>query len=126
MSLETTDTRLAAAQEAADQHAWQEAYTLLTDLDRDGRLDAAGLELLATIAWWASQPDVSVAARERAFSAYLQGGDRDLADYRRAGQWTEVAERWCERQAISGFPSVCRVHRAEILALHGQWTDALA
>ena len=49
---------------------------------------------------------------------------RDLADYRRAGQWTEVAQRWCERQSITGFPGVCRIHRAEILALQGEWVDA--
>jgi class 3 adenylate cyclase len=49
---------------------------------------------------------------------------RDLADYRRAGEWTEVARRWCERQSISGFPGICRVHRAEILALRGGWAEA--
>lgn len=49
---------------------------------------------------------------------------RDLSDYRRAGQWTQVAEQWCERQSINGFPGVCRVHRAEILALTGDWPRA--
>ncbi|HYT77746.1 MAG TPA: adenylate/guanylate cyclase domain-containing protein, partial [Actinomycetota bacterium] len=34
-------------------------------------------------------------------------------------EWTDAAHRWCERQAISGFPGVCRVHRAEIVALQG-------
>lgn len=47
-----------------------------------------------------------------------------LADYRRAGQWTEAAKRWCERQAISGFPGVCRVHRAEVVRLRGAWSEA--
>jgi class 3 adenylate cyclase len=47
-----------------------------------------------------------------------------LADYERAGQWTEASMRWCERQAISGFPGVCRVHRAEIMRLRGSWTEA--
>jgi class 3 adenylate cyclase len=51
---------------------------------------------------------------------------RDLADYRRAGDWTEVAKRWCERQSISGFPGLCRVFRAEIMRLRGQWADAEA
>lgn len=44
---------------------------------------------------------------------------RSLADYRRAGEWTSAAKRWCERQAIAGFPGVCRVNRAEIMRLHG-------
>jgi class 3 adenylate cyclase len=49
-----------------------------------------------------------------------------LADYRRAGEWTEAAQRWCERQSISGFPGICRVHRAEIMRLRGAWTEAEA
>jgi class 3 adenylate cyclase len=47
-----------------------------------------------------------------------------LADYRRAGEWTEAAKRWCERQSINGFPGVCRVHRAEIMRLRGAWAEA--
>lgn len=49
---------------------------------------------------------------------------RDLADLGRAGEWTEVATRWCERQAIKGLPGVCRVHRAEIMRLRGALADA--
>ncbi len=48
----------------------------------------------------------------------------DLADYGRAGEWTDAAKRWCERQAISGFPGVCRVHHAEIMRLRGSWDEA--
>ncbi len=44
---------------------------------------------------------------------------RNTTDYRRASEWTEAAHRWCERQAIAGFPGVCRVHSAEIVALQG-------
>jgi class 3 adenylate cyclase len=49
---------------------------------------------------------------------------RDLADYKRAGEWTEATTRWCERQAISGFPGHCRVRRAEIIRLRGAFADA--
>jgi len=49
---------------------------------------------------------------------------RDLTDYRRATEWTEATERWCERQAVSGFPGICRVHRAEVVALSGAWERA--
>ena len=49
---------------------------------------------------------------------------RAIGDYRRAGEWTEAAKRWCERQSISGFPGVCRVVRAEVLRLYGQWSEA--
>lgn len=47
-----------------------------------------------------------------------------LADYTRASEWTEASKRWCERQSISGFPGVCRVHRAEIMRLRGSWAEA--
>ncbi|MGH2700035.1 MAG: adenylate/guanylate cyclase domain-containing protein, partial [Actinomycetota bacterium] len=47
-----------------------------------------------------------------------------MADYDRAGQWTEASTRWCERQSISGFPGICRVHRAEIMRLRGSWPEA--
>ncbi len=47
-----------------------------------------------------------------------------LADWQRAGQWTEAAKRWCDRQAINGFPGVCRVHRAEIMRLRGAFSEA--
>ncbi len=47
-----------------------------------------------------------------------------LADVRRAAEWTEAAKRWCERQAIAGFPGMCRVYRAEVMRLRGAWKEA--
>ncbi len=52
------------------------------------------------------------------------GTCRRLADYRRAAEWTEAANRWCERQSIAGFPGRCRVHRAQIMRLRGAWAEA--
>jgi class 3 adenylate cyclase len=49
---------------------------------------------------------------------------RNLADWRRAVEWTDAAERWCRRQGVSGFPGICRVHRAEIMHFRGSWADA--
>jgi class 3 adenylate cyclase len=51
---------------------------------------------------------------------------RESADYRRGSEWAEVAKRWCERQEISGFPGICRVHRAEFMRLTGAWAEAEA
>ncbi len=48
-----------------------------------------------------------------------------LADWRRAGDWSDAARRWCERAGNdSGFPGVCRIHRAEIMRLRGDWAVA--
>jgi class 3 adenylate cyclase len=49
---------------------------------------------------------------------------RDIADWRRAVEWTTATERWCHREGVSGFPGVCRVHRAEIMDFRGSWADA--
>jgi class 3 adenylate cyclase len=49
---------------------------------------------------------------------------RNLADWRRALEWTDAAERWCRLQGVSGFPGICRVHRAEIMDFRGSWADA--
>lgn len=49
---------------------------------------------------------------------------RDLTDYRRASEWTEATEKYCERQMVSGFPGVCRIHRAEVVAIGGAWDRA--
>lgn len=260
MSSKTTSDAVASARDALERHAWNEAFQLFKEADAASPLDSEDLERLAEAAWWAAEPDESLAARERAFSAYEQLGDTrkaglmalelmseharrrapsiaegwarraerllgddtespeygylilkrarvashnadpdeaatlarqavevgakhgdkdlqahalmeegmslvargdvteglalvdeatmaavsgelspwstgvvycntistcaNLADYRRAGEWTEAAHRWCERQAISGFPGICRVHRAEIIRLRGNWLEA--
>lgn len=48
----------------------------------------------------------------------------DLGDYRRAAEWTEAANRWCDRLDVTGFPGTCRLHRAEIMRLRGDWPEA--
>lgn len=52
-------------------------------------------------------------------SAYREAGEFGVA-----GKWTHTAGRWCERQSITGFPGICRVHRAEFMRLRGAWADA--
>lgn len=49
---------------------------------------------------------------------------RDLADYRRGREWSDVANRWCERRAITGFPGVCRTRRSEVLRMLGKLREA--
>src|ERR1700682_3862211 len=48
----------------------------------------------------------------------------EMADYKRASDWTEAARRWCERQTIRGVPGMCRVHRAGVIRLTGAWQEA--
>jgi class 3 adenylate cyclase len=51
---------------------------------------------------------------------------QDVGDYRRAAEWTEAANRWCDTIDVTGFPGACRVHRAEAMRLRGDWSAAEA
>jgi class 3 adenylate cyclase len=254
------DELIETARDALERHQWQEAYDALSKADEQGSLTGAGLELLASAAYWTAHPEETIEALERAYSAYLReenrssaammafrmaeqhgmrmamspaqgwaaraerlaeedpdwpvhgwlewmrgllawfhgdferaiahydhaldlasrSGDRDLhgmslhdkghalcllgrvtegtalldegmaevvggeldpaaagyvycgmigicsklGDYQRASQWTEATLRWCERQFVPAFPGVCRIHKAELLRLHGSLTKA--
>jgi len=45
----------------------------------------------------------------------------ELADYGRAGEWTEAAQR----RGVRTTPGDCRIHQAEVLVLRGEWTEAV-
>ena len=49
---------------------------------------------------------------------------RNIGDLHRAAQWADEGERWMHRQAVGGYPGICRVHRAELKRLRGQWPEA--
>jgi class 3 adenylate cyclase len=49
---------------------------------------------------------------------------RNIGDWQRASQWTDESIRWCERRSVSGFPGLCRLHRAEIIRMRGSLVEA--
>jgi class 3 adenylate cyclase len=49
---------------------------------------------------------------------------QDVGDFRRAAEWTEAANRWCDRLEVTGFPGACRIHRAELMRLRGDLEGA--
>jgi hypothetical protein len=63
---------LEAGREASSRHAWREALDLLVEADREQELDADDLVRLAEAAWWSGRLDESIAAKERAYAAYLK------------------------------------------------------
>ncbi len=122
-ALEHFEVAVATAQafEDSDLRAWalmRKGMTLISA----GRMDEG----------WAHMEEVSASAVGGELGAYTTGATfcnviatcRDLADWGRASEWADAAKRWCERQSITGFPGVCRVHRAEIMRLLGAWTEA--
>jgi DNA-binding NarL/FixJ family response regulator len=49
----------------------------------------------------------------------------DLADLRRAQQWTDATTRWCQGfSSAVMFLGICRVHRAQLLQVRGEWAQA--
>jgi DNA-binding CsgD family transcriptional regulator len=50
----------------------------------------------------------------------------DVYELRRAQDWTAALTRWCEQQPdLVAYQGRCRVHRAQLLRLHGDWSAAL-
>jgi class 3 adenylate cyclase len=52
------------------------------------------------------------------------GACREVAAFDEASQWTERAETFCDEHAISAFPGVCRINRAEVMRYEGKLEDA--
>jgi DNA-binding CsgD family transcriptional regulator len=51
----------------------------------------------------------------------------ELADLRRAGEWSEAARTWCDGlPPESPYPGICRINRAEVETLRGAWPEAEA
>jgi ATP/maltotriose-dependent transcriptional regulator MalT len=51
----------------------------------------------------------------------------EIADLRRAAEWTQATARWCEAMPGAGpFMGICRVHRAQLMHVQGAWDEAEA
>jgi class 3 adenylate cyclase len=83
----------------------------------------AGLPLIDEAATAAASGQLSLLTASEIFCDTMSTC-RSIGDLERAGQWADEAERWMRRQSVGGYPGVCRVHRAELKMLRGQWSEA--
>jgi DNA-binding NarL/FixJ family response regulator len=130
---------LAVDLEAADAHAGQ--VTELGERSGDATLTALGALGRGRVLVRQGQVDEGVALLDTAMVAavtdqlppawagniycHLMFACTEIADLRRAGEWTEVTARWCERMPGAGpFMGICRVHRAALLQVRGAWDQA--
>jgi DNA-binding NarL/FixJ family response regulator len=54
----------------------------------------------------------------------LVGACEDVADLRRAAEWTDASRRWAAQHPFAVFPGLCRVKRADVLCWRGDWEEA--
>jgi hypothetical protein len=73
-------TVLEQARDAARRGSWAEALDLFGRLDLP-ELEPGDLEAMADAAWWSCRIDDSIAARQRAYAAYLAAGEELRAAY---------------------------------------------
>ncbi|HEY7003106.1 MAG TPA: adenylate/guanylate cyclase domain-containing protein [Gaiellaceae bacterium] len=52
------------------------------------------------------------------------GACREIADFDRAGEWTDHASQFCDSNSMSAFPGMCRVNHAEVMRYKGRFDEA--
>ena len=52
------------------------------------------------------------------------GACRDVADFESASEWTDRASAFCDANATTAFPGMCRVNHAEVMRYKGRLSEA--
>jgi class 3 adenylate cyclase len=117
---ETGARSVALAREYGDRNTEALATNLMGQaLIRQGRVEE-GFALIDEAASAAASGELEPFTTAGVYCATM-GTCRDVSDWQRAREWTDEADREMRRQRISGYPGVCRVHRAEAKRLRGDW-----
>ena len=138
---EAPDAALAAARTALERHEWPKAYELLTTADSQGELDATGLRLLASAAWWSGKFSEAIDYRERAYAVAIKANEHEaavaaaldlaVANLQRmsigvAGAWANRAERLLDGQPENPGHGWLAAVRSFLAHLAGKSDQALA
>ena len=135
---EALDTLFTGDLDGAEQHAGRAME--LGKKYGDPNLEAMARVTVGKIYVSRGQVDEGLALLDEATAAAISGelepwttgfiycctitSSSGLGDFRRAKEWTDAANRWCDRTQTKGFPGACRVHRASIMRLQGDWPTA--
>jgi DNA-binding CsgD family transcriptional regulator len=86
---------------------------------------AEGLALFDEAMLYASEGKLGLYTLGKVYCS-LMSACEELADFQRATEWTQVGVAWATPHQSPVFPGLCRVHRAEMLQLKGEWVEAEA
>ena len=96
------ESTLEVARGAATANRWPVALEKFGAADREAALSASDLETLGSAAWWMGQLGQAIAARERAFSAYMADGNPTRAAGMALALATDYGHR-LEQSIASGW-----------------------
>ena len=122
-AVELAERAIAIGSTAADRDLTAYAQSQLGSLKIGSGSPADGLALMEEASIAAVNGELSPFA-SGVTACRMIGACRDLTDYRRASEWIEATERYCDRESLEGFPGVCRIHRAEVTTVSGAWERA--
>jgi tetratricopeptide (TPR) repeat protein len=87
-----------------------------------GRLDE-GMPLMDEAMIAAVAGDVTPINVGRSYCNMLAVCDQ-TGDVRRAAEWSKAAEEWSQESESSPYPGICRIFKAEVMWLNGDWAGA--
>ncbi|MBW3603668.1 MAG: LuxR C-terminal-related transcriptional regulator [Actinobacteria bacterium] len=131
----TVERQFAAAQTTADQ------VVAIGRQGRDEDLVALGLNIAGRAAIMDGRPAEGLSRLDEAMVSVVSGAlsppvagtvycslieaCEQIAELRRAREWTDALARWCGQQrGMVTFTGQCLTHRATILRRHGRWQAA--